>query len=133
MVKAFRNLKDNRPGSAMTSPATFSTTLEESGTATCAWHIYHVLQEFLAFVNAHKLCNSIQSFTAYTGCMLNGELDRFLHKAGEISAREWRYPAAAAFWQQLLSVIDPDRIVVLAPPTELACFTNAAMDTRGDW
>ncbi|TKA73263.1 hypothetical protein B0A55_06620 [Friedmanniomyces simplex] len=80
---------------------------------------------------SHDLASKIESFVLVTERMLSGKFDRFPHRAG--ADRDWRYRCAAAFWQHLLSELDPLRIVVLAPPTDLACLTNCAIDTFGDW
>ncbi|KAK5704810.1 hypothetical protein LTR17_021574 [Elasticomyces elasticus] len=92
---------------------------------------YHTLKDFLNFLTCHELVLKVESFVLYTGPMLSGKFDRFPHRAG--ADRDWRYRCAAAFWQHLLSVLDPRRVVILAPPTDLACLTNCAIDTFGDW
>lgn len=62
--------------------------------------------------------------------MLETKLHRFPHEAAD---KDWRFPASAAFWAHLLAVIDPSTITILAPPLDLACLTNCAVDTFGDW
>ncbi|TKA59970.1 hypothetical protein B0A55_13507, partial [Friedmanniomyces simplex] len=93
--------------------------------------IYHTLSDFLTFIVSHDLASKVESFVVVTERMLSGKFDRFPHRAG--ADRDWRYRCAAAFWQHLLSELDPTRIVILAPPTDLACLTNCAIDTFGDW
>ncbi|KAK5694724.1 hypothetical protein LTR97_009314 [Elasticomyces elasticus] len=92
---------------------------------------YHILKDFLNLLTCHELALKVESFVLYTGPMLSGKFDRFPHRAG--ADRDWRYRCAAAFWRHLLSVLDPRRVVILAPPTDLACLTNCAIDTFGDW
>lgn len=138
MMDAFTHRRDlrNREGISAPIAATTSTTREsferpdEASTAAWAWRMHHALLDFCHFVRNHDLAHAIRSFLLSSDRMLSGKLGRFPHQSGP---QEWRYPAAAAFWQTLLSTIDPDRIVVLAPPTELACLTNASIDTLGDW
>lgn len=36
-----------------------------------------------------------------------------------------RYDASAAMWQHLFSVMDPQRVAIVAPPMVLAFFCNA--------
>ena len=138
MVEAYKNrpLSHNDTPSAGRSSIHMSTTREnfeqpdEASTAAWAWRFHHVLKDFCSFITDESLAASVRSLVVYTGRMLDGKLGRFPHQS---APREWRYPAAATFWQLLLSIIDPNRVVVLAPPTELACLTNAAIDTFGDW
>ncbi|KAK5136552.1 hypothetical protein LTR08_002896 [Meristemomyces frigidus] len=92
---------------------------------------YHSLLDFLDFLQNQKLISNVQSFVLMTEKMLPEKLDRFPHLAG--ANKDWRYKAAAAFWQHLFSAINPERVVILAPPTDLACLTNCAIDTFGDW
>lgn len=97
-----------------------------------AWipRFYHGLQDFLAFLHSHELVKVVQGFVLYTDRMLEEKLHRFPHQAAD---RDWRFPASAAFWAHLLSVIDPDVVTIVAPPMDLACLTNCAIDTFGDW
>ncbi|KAK3066115.1 hypothetical protein LTR53_017664, partial [Teratosphaeriaceae sp. CCFEE 6253] len=99
-----------------------------------AWapSFYHTVDDFLAFVKHNDLATKVESFILMTGNMLSGKLDRFPHRAAGAD-RDWRYRCAAALWPHLLAVLDLQRIVVLAPPTDLACLTNSAIDTFGDW
>ncbi|KAK5124602.1 hypothetical protein LTR85_001315 [Meristemomyces frigidus] len=92
---------------------------------------YHSLRDFLDFLHQQDLASSVQSFVLMTAQMLPEKLARFPHLAAV--DRDWRYKAAAAFWQHLLSVVDLERVVILAPPIDLACLTNCAIDTFGDW
>ncbi|KAF2716957.1 hypothetical protein K431DRAFT_234207 [Polychaeton citri CBS 116435] len=91
---------------------------------------YHTLDDFLRFVRRHDLAAYIQSLVVCSDKMLSEKLDRFPHRA---TLRDWRYPASAAFWQHVFSVLNPTRIVIVAPPTDMACLTNCAIDTFGDW
>ena len=90
---------------------------------------YHILEDFLNFIETEKLTTCIQSITMLSDWMLKAKATRLEH----LSLHEWHYLVAAALWQNLLSAVDPDRIVIIAPPTELACLMNAAIDTHGDW
>lgn len=91
---------------------------------------YHGLQDFIRYLIQHELTSVVDSFVLYTGPMLEQKLRRFPHEAAD---RDWRYAASAAFWAHLLSIIDPSTITILAPPTDLACLANCAIDTFGDW
>ena len=99
-------------------------------TAIWASRFYHALQDFLDFIDHNQLASYVHSFTLISDKMFNDKLGRFPHKSGSV---DWRYPAAAAFWQHLLSKIRPSRITIIAPPIEIACLTNATIDTFGDW
>ena len=100
----------------------------EAKTAWWALQFYHVMQDYLNFIQKEQIASSIRSFVLLSDRMLSKKLARFPH---EVGPREWRYPAAAALWNHLLSFIDPKRISILAPPIEMACLTNAAIDTFG--
>ena len=102
----------------------------ESATAVWANRMYHVLDDFLTFLETTSLLSVVESFALSTDKMLSEKAGRFPHESGQ---REWRYGASAAFWHHLLSHINPTRIVSVAPPTELACLMNASIDTFGDW
>ena len=97
-----------------------------------AWisRFYHGLQDFLGYLRAHDLAKVVQSFVLYTDRMLEEKLHRFPHQAAD---RDWRFPASAAFWSHMLSAIDPKVVTIVAPPIDLACLTNCAIDTLGDW
>ena len=123
-----QNKRAIKPGLAVFMSGESHESPNEMATVAWALRFYHVLEDFLKFVQSAKLCSIIRSFTLLSDRMLSVTTGRFPHQSG---AREWRYPAAAAFWQHLLSYIDPERIVILAPPTELACLTNGAIDTIG--
>ena len=92
---------------------------------------YHVLRDYLDFIVEHELASSIESIIVLTSQTLLQKLDRFPHRAAP--DRDMRYRCAAAFWQHMLSVVDPARIAIIAPPTEMACLTNCAIDTISDW
>jgi hypothetical protein len=102
----------------------------ESATAVWANRMYHVLDDFLIFLEGASLLSAVESFALVTDKMLSEKAGRFPHQSGQ---HEWRYGASAAFWRHLLSYINPTRIISLAPPTELACLMNASIDTFGDW
>jgi hypothetical protein len=91
---------------------------------------YHRMLEFIRFLQDHDLTNIVDSFVLYTDEMLTRKLHRFPH---EVAEKDWRFPASAAFWAHLLTVIDPSTVTILAPPIDLACLTNCAIDTFGDW
>ena len=113
-----------------TTPANFHHRPNEASTAAWAVRLHHAVTYFLDFMINAQLSSSIRSMALSSGQMLQGKLGRFPHLSG---SREWRYSAAAVLWQHLLSNIDPDRIVIVAPPTELALLLNATIDTFGDW
>jgi hypothetical protein len=97
-----------------------------------AWipRFYHPMLEFIHFLQDHDLKKIVDSFLLYTDQMLGEKLHRFPH---EVADKDWRFPASAAFWAHLLAVIDPSTVTILAPPIDLACLTNCAIDTFGDW
>ena len=97
-----------------------------------AWipRFYHPMLEFIQFLQDHDLTKVVDSFVLYTDQMLGEKLHRFPH---EVADKDWRFPASAAFWAHLLAVIDPSTVTILAPPIDLACLTNCAIDTFGDW
>lgn len=100
--------------------------------AALAWipRFYHALRDFIEYLEENDLVGVVESFVLYTDQMLTEKLHRFPHEAAD---RDWRFPASAAFWAHLLSVIDPYVVTILAPPTDLACLTSCAIDTFGDW
>ena len=97
-----------------------------------AWipRFYHSMKDFIRFLQNHDLTKLVDSFVLYTDQMLGEKLHRFPH---EVADKDWRFTASAAFWAHLLAVIDPSTVTILAPPTDLACLTNCAIDTFGDW
>ena len=97
-----------------------------------AWipRFYHPMLDFIRFLREHDLAKIVDSFVLYTDQMLGEKLHRFPH---EVADKDWRFPASAAFWAHLLTVIDPSTVTILAPPIDLACLTNCAIDTFGDW
>ena len=112
----------------------------ESEMKTLAWasRFYHLVEDFLFFIKDTNLATHIQSFVLLSDEMLVRHLGRYPHFPSQLSRQEWRYPAVAALWQQLFSVVNPLRVVIIATPTDLACLTNAAIETQGvshiiDW
>lgn len=91
---------------------------------------YHAMLDFLGFLQDNDIANVIENFVLYTDQMLEEKLHRFPHEAAD---KDWRFPASAAFWAHLLTAIDPSTITIVAPPLDLACLTNCAVDTFGDW
>ena len=99
---------------------------------TWAPRFYHGLKDFLNFLESQELASSVRTFTLMTDKMLPVKLDRFPHLAAE--TKDWRYKCSAAFWQHLLSVTSSlETVTIVAPPIDLACLTNCAIDTFGDW
>lgn len=111
-------------------PAESSKSPDDGKTAAWVPRFYHALKDFLDFLQGAKLAAYICSFVVSSDRMVD-------RKPTPVSLqhvrRDWRYPAAAAFWQYFLSIVDPDRVVIVAPPAELACLTNAVIDTFGHW
>jgi hypothetical protein len=101
-----------------------------SSTFTWIQRFYHSMLDFLMFLEENDIANIIDNFVLYTDQTLEAKLHRFPHEAAD---KDWRFPASAAFWGHLLSVINPSTITILAPPLDLACLTNCAVDTFGDW
>jgi len=97
-----------------------------------AWipRFYHPMLDFIQFLQDNDLTKIVDSFVLYTDQMLGEKLHRFPH---EVADKDWRFAASAAFWAHLLAVIDPSTVTILAPPIDLACLTNCAIDTFGDW
>ncbi|GAB7322045.1 hypothetical protein MBLNU13_g03093t1 [Cladosporium sp. NU13] len=104
--------------------------LQPSTTYPWIQRFYHAMLDFLGFLQDNDIANMIESFVLYTGQMLEAKLHRFPHEAAD---EDWRFPASAAFWAHLLTAIDPYTITIVAPPLDLACLTNCAVDTFGDW
>jgi hypothetical protein len=110
----------------------FATKERLSPSTALAWipRFVHPMLDFVHFLQNHDLTKSVDSFVLYTDQMLKEKLHRFPH---EVADNDWRFPASAAFWAHLLAVIDPTTVTILAPPIDLACLTNCAIDTFGDW
>ena len=138
MMKAIQRQRSSHEGTVVPEKlqVNVSTTTEvferpdEAATAAWAPRFYHTLQDFLEFFETSGITSSVRSVVVLTQRMLEGKLSSSPH---DDAPRDWRYPAAAAFWQHMFSLVDPDRVLLIAPPTELACLTNAAIDTFGDW
>lgn len=93
----------------------------EQTTKAWASRVYHASKDFLSFVIAHRLEKRISSLILLSGSMGTT-------KVGQLPSPilyDWRYEASAAMWQHLLSILDPRRIAIVAPPMELACFCNS--------
>jgi hypothetical protein len=105
-------------------------TVLPSTTSTWIRRFYHSMRDFVDFVQRNDLANIVDNFVLYTDRMLEAKLHRFPHEAAD---KDWRFPASAAFWAHLLTVIDPSTITIVAPPLDLASLTNCAIDTFGDW
>lgn len=92
----------------------------EYDTKVWAARICHASKDFVEFVTAQRLQKRISSFVLYSRSM-NAT------KKGQARVplrHDRRYDASASMWQHLLSVIDPQRVAMVAPPMELACFCN---------
>lgn len=92
----------------------------ESDSAIWASRMYHASKDFLDFITANRLQTRISSFALLSGSMA---LVKNVPTVWS-GRRDWRYHAAAAMWQHILSIVDPTRITIVAPPQELACFCN---------
>ena len=115
---------------------TQSTTLplqDEQCKSSLQWagYVYHRLQDYLDYLRTNSLGTNVQSFTIVADQALSPRFHRFPHN--KQYNRDFRYPASSALWQHLLSKIAPSRIAVVAPPTELAFWTNCSIDMFGDW
>ena len=91
---------------------------------TWAPHFYHSLDDFLKFVKHNNLASKVESFMLVTESMLSGKLHRFPHLTTD---RDWRYRCAAAFWQHLMSILDPGRVVILASSSR-SCLPRQLRD-----
>lgn len=89
---------------------------------------HYQLQEFLSFVRDNDLVSTIARFVLIAHQLGTSDLSRCSHQADVF---QWFYRGSAMFWRQLLSVVNPGRVSILASPTDLACLTNAAIDTSG--
>ena len=96
-----------------------------------AGRFHHTLLDFLNFMQANNLGSYVQSLTVLTDRMLPQKFYGFPQDVAR--NRDFRYRAAAAFWQHLLSEIAPNRIAIVAPPADLACLTNCLINSHGDW
>lgn len=95
--------------------------IHEQETKAWAARIYHASRDFLSFITTSRLESQISSFVLLSDGMKTT-------KVGQLPSHilyDWRYEASAAMWQHLLSVIDPYRVAIVAPPMELACFCNS--------
>lgn len=95
----------------------------EQSSKVWASRIYHASKDFIDFVLKNRLQKRVESFVLVSVGMQ-------AVKVGQIPSPivyEWRYEAAAAMWQHILSIIDPVRVVIVAPPMEIACFCNCFM------
>ena len=104
--------------------------VQPSTTFTWIQRFYHAMLDFVDFLQDNDIANHVENVVVYTDQMLEAKLHRFPHEAAD---KDWRFPASAAFWAHLLTVIDPFTITIVAPPLDLACLTNCAVDTFGDW
>lgn len=101
-------------------------------TLTWASRIHHSTASYLTFIRTHDLAPSIQSFALLTSRMIEESQSRFPHRMAATS--DYRYRAAADLWKNLFDVIPTlRRVVIVAPPADLACLTNCAIDLFGDW
>ncbi|EMC99247.1 hypothetical protein BAUCODRAFT_31584 [Baudoinia panamericana UAMH 10762] len=90
---------------------------------------YHSLNDFLRFIKRNALDTDIQSFVLSTDSMCSVTPESV---TADLES-DWCYRAAAAFWQHLLSVLDLSRVVIVAPPTDMARLTNCAINTFDEW
>ncbi|KAF2173053.1 hypothetical protein M409DRAFT_17003 [Zasmidium cellare ATCC 36951] len=97
-----------------------------------ASRIHHSLTDYLAFLQRNNLPASIHSFALLTNCMIEESQHRFPHRMA--ATYDYRYRAAADLWHQLFKAVPGlKRVVIVAPPADLACLTNCAIDLFGDW
>ena len=102
---------------------------QSSEAATVIWasHVHHALADFLHFVQNRKLSSSIESVVLFAGRMLAPRIPQ------PCIIGDPRYSAAAVLWQELLSTIDPSRVTIMAPPTELVYLANAGTSSRTEY
>lgn len=98
--------------------------VHEQSTKAWAARIYHASKDFLTFVANHRLEMRITSFVLASDGMQCAKVGRLPSAV----FYDWRYEASASMWQHLLSVLDPRRIAIVAPPMELACFCNSLIN-----
>ena len=92
-------------------------------TATHVTRVYDCSRDFVKFLQSQNITQIVCSVVVSSLRIDYSELESF-----PTIQSKWHYGAAAALWQLVLSVIDPKRVVILAPPTELAWLTNTAVD-----
>ncbi|CAK3888072.1 Hypothetical predicted protein [Lecanosticta acicola] len=105
--------------------------LAEDASLQWAGRFYHCLKDFLVFVQANQLSSSIHSFVLMTDQTYEQAHVRFPHQ--DATTKDHRYRASAELWHHLFSVIDPARVVLVAPPSDMAALTNSAIDRFGAW
>ncbi|KAK5170204.1 uncharacterized protein LTR77_004790 [Saxophila tyrrhenica] len=97
--------------------------------AICALMFYHQLLDMLAFLERANLAKEVQSFVLLRGKMPSEQMDRLFTqlKSG------WRHLGAAMFWRQLFSVMDPNRVAIVAPPRDLGFWTKTVVSALHEW
>lgn len=96
-------------------------TVYEHSTKAWAARIHHASRDFVTFVANNRLHKQISSLVLLSDGMQCGKVGR-LPSPG---IYDWRYEASAAMWQHLLSIFNPSRVAIVAPPVELAWFCNS--------
>lgn len=97
-----------------------------------AARLHHATTDYLTFLRMHNLPGAVLSLVLLTNRMIEESQLRFPHRMA--ATTDYRYRAAAELWHQVFSVIPKlKRCVIVAPPADLACLTNCAIDLFGDW
>ena len=84
------------------------------------------LQPFLEFIKRNGLERKVASVLVYTAQDCGRAVE--LHDVASLIARE-----TCKLWKTLFSTLDPDRVVIAAPPKTMTFLTNSRMDTGDDW
>ncbi|KAK4982566.1 hypothetical protein LTR66_009206, partial [Elasticomyces elasticus] len=92
--------------------------------------LYSASQLFLRFVVGHEIKDCIKSLVVYTDEALETAPGAYPHYQLEV---DHCWQGSAAFWHDLLSVVNPSRLTILASPVELACLVNCSISTVHEW
>lgn len=122
-LESIKNSSSNNDGS---TPSRALSTLHSAS------RLHHTTTDYLTFLRTHNLPGAVQSLVLLTNRMIEESQLRFPHRMA--ASTDYRYRAAAELWHQVFTVIPKlKRCVIVAPPADLACLTNCAIDLFGDW
>jgi hypothetical protein len=85
--------------------------------------LYQMVQKFLGFVLEHQLCGTLQSFTLIVR----------LKEAADIFDRQEMTYGFSVFWEGIFRVIDPQELLIVAPPEALGMLTNCRVFMSDAW
>lgn len=84
--------------------------------------IHHSLRQFTDFLSKEKLEMNVHSFILLPDSLLSIKTKDY--PPVRYRAVQWRCVAMSVFWRDLLSVINPERVAIVAQAMGLACATN---------